>query len=167
MATKHAGSLTAVEDWLVRAHPDPSRAQTEWWLQDIAMIPTGRRFDALRIPAPLVHAAARGNDRFQVTAFLSEFFDRAGIIHDGYMTGVSYYALIPPGTAAAWQSTEAVCLEPGTWLGIPRTNCLEPPGPYWVLPPRFAGDLCAPHTVSALLAAGRALLPREPLLEEP
>jgi hypothetical protein len=49
-------------------------------------------------------------------------------------------------------------LGPGVYLGVPRIDRRQPPGTYWVVPPRYAGDLCRPQAVAALIEVGRRQL---------
>ncbi|WP_329402764.1 hypothetical protein [Streptomyces melanogenes] len=46
-----------VTNWLASAHPVPAWARREFDA-GIALVPTGEKFDAIRVPAPVVHAAA-------------------------------------------------------------------------------------------------------------
>lgn len=81
---------------------------------------------------------------------------------------------MPSGRSRPWRcscasccrgpsSDTAPCLYGDTYLGVPRLNRLEPPGTYWVVPPRYDGDLCSPQLVRELVDAGRRqLAPDEP-----
>ncbi|MFC0844939.1 hypothetical protein ACFH04_14630 [Streptomyces noboritoensis] len=145
----------AITDWLASAHPVPAQAQREFAV-GIALVPTGEKFDAIRLPAPILHAAARTEDPDAVAAFLAKTLPGGAVIHDAYGVGVWYYALVPPGTYANWQAPDAECLRPGTWLGVPRPDLTARPGPHWALPPHTAGSVCAAKAVADLVALGQS-----------
>ncbi|WP_157872337.1 hypothetical protein [Streptomyces silaceus] len=44
------------------------------------------------------------------------------------------------------------------YLGVPTLARTALPGPYWVVLPRFEGDLCEPSAVEGLVTAGSAVL---------
>ncbi|MFD9483326.1 hypothetical protein ACFWBX_04860 [Streptomyces sp. NPDC059991] len=144
----------AVTDWLASAHHVPAQARREFDV-GIALVPTGEKFDAIRLPAPVVHAAAGSQDPDAVASFLAEVLKDGAVIHDAYGVGVWYYALVPPGTHTHWQVTGVECLRPGTWLGVPRVDLTARPGPHWALPPRTVGIVCTAHAVADLVALGR------------
>ncbi|GAA0598586.1 hypothetical protein GCM10010394_30180 [Streptomyces crystallinus] len=143
-----------VTDWLASAHPVPAQARREFAV-GIALVPTGKKFDAIRLPAPIVHTAAGSEDPDVVAAFLARTLPGGAVIHDAYGVGVWYYALAPPGTHAGWRAPDAECLRPGTWLGVPRPDLTARPGPHWALPPLRAGSVCAAGAVDELVALGR------------
>ncbi|MFI1104996.1 hypothetical protein [Streptomyces melanogenes] len=152
----------AVTDWLASAHPVPAQARREFDV-GIALVPTGGKVDAIRLPAPIVHAAAGSESPDAVAAFLAAALPGGGaVIHDAYGVGVWYYALVPPGTYTAWQATGAECLRPGTWLGVPRLDLTARPGPHWTLPPRAVGTLCTAQAVSDLITLGQNRLRQTP-----
>ncbi|MFI1104653.1 hypothetical protein [Streptomyces melanogenes] len=152
----------AVTDWLASAHDVPAQARREFDV-GIALVPTGEKFDAIRLPAPIVHAAASSEDPDAVAAFLAEALPGGGaVIHDAYGVGVWYYALVPPGTYANWRAPGGECLRPGTWLGVPRPDLTARPGPYWALPPHTAGSVCAAKAVADLVILGQNRLHQTP-----
>ncbi|MFD9561049.1 hypothetical protein [Streptomyces sp. NPDC059994] len=144
----------AVTDWLASAHHVPAQARREFDV-GIALVPTGGKFDAIRLPAPVVHSAAGSQDPDAVASFLAEVLKDGAVIHDAYGVGVWYYALVPPGTHTHWQVAGVECLRPGTWLGVPRVDLTARPGPHWALPPRTVGSVCAARAVADLVALGR------------
>ncbi|MEU1075196.1 MULTISPECIES: hypothetical protein [unclassified Streptomyces] len=139
----------AVTEWLASAHPVPAQARREFDV-GIALVPTGVRFDAVRLPAAVVHAAAGSEDPDAVAAFLARALGDGAVIHDAYGVGVWYYALVPPGTHSHWQVPGAECLGPGTWLGVPRPDLTARPGPHWALPPGAVGTVCTVDAVTDL-----------------
>ncbi|MFK8908220.1 hypothetical protein [Streptomyces sp. YS-3] len=88
--------------WLASAHSVPAQARQEFDV-GIALVPTGEKFDAIRLSAQVVHAAANSEDPDAVAAFLAQALEGGAVIHDAYGVGVWYYALVPPGTHATWQ----------------------------------------------------------------
>ncbi|MGC9376173.1 putative ATP-grasp-modified RiPP [Streptomyces sp. MH13] len=148
----------AIAEWLVGSDPSPERARREWTAQGVALLPLGERFAAVRMPAHVVHAAVRTQDRDRVAVALGELLG-GSIICDRRVAGGTYYALIQGHAALVWAYDEiATCLGSGTYLGIPRIDRQQPPGTYWVVPPRYEGDLCAPRAITALVSSGRARL---------
>ncbi|GGP77402.1 hypothetical protein GCM10010278_64810 [Streptomyces melanogenes] len=144
----------AITDWLASAHHIPAQARREFDV-GIALFPTGEKFDAIRLPAEVVHAAASSEDPDIIATFLAEALKAGAVIHDAYGVGVWYYALVPPGTYADWRTPGAECLRPGTWLGVPRLDLTTRPGPHWALPPRAIGSVCTAHAVADLVASGQ------------
>ncbi|SOD86305.1 hypothetical protein [Streptomyces sp. Ag109_G2-15] len=148
----------AIATWLARAHPAPERARSEWAIQGVALLPLGDRFAAVRVPADVVHAAVASSDRDQVAAALGEKLG-GSIIYDSRVAGGTYYALIQGHAGLVWAYDDiATCLGHGTYLGVPRLDQQQPPGTYWVIPPRYEGDLCAPRTIIPLIELGRSRL---------
>ncbi|MEU3335189.1 hypothetical protein [Streptomyces sp. NPDC006668] len=79
------------------------------------------------------------------------------IIYDRRVSGGTYYALIQPHAGLVWAYAEvATCIGIGTYLGVPRLDRQQPPGTYWVIPPRYEGDLCAPRAIVDLINTGRS-----------
>ncbi|MFE2047323.1 hypothetical protein ACFXAS_02260 [Streptomyces sp. NPDC059459] len=147
-----------ISEWLAHSDPDPERARREWATQSVALLPLGERFAAVRLPARVVHAAVQAQDRSRVAVTLGELLG-GSIIHDSRVGGGTYYALIQVHAALVWAYEDiAVCLGRGTYLGVPRIDRQQPPGTYWVVPPRYEGDLCAPRAIIALMRDGRARL---------
>ncbi|MBD0746399.1 hypothetical protein [Streptomyces sp. CBMA152] len=157
----------AVSDWLASAHTTPSTAWTEWQQGGIAMLPTGRAFDAVRISAAIVHSAAQSRDSDTVGLYLGGVLD-GPVIHDAYDTSVWYYALVPLGSCAHHDSPDdAQLLMPETtWLGVPAVHRIARPGAYWMHPPRHREDFCSPDGVDEVIRLGRQRaippLPRPP-----
>ncbi|MGW0461152.1 putative ATP-grasp-modified RiPP [Streptomyces tendae] len=150
----------AISEWLVRSDPSPERARREWAAQGVALLPLGERFAAVRMPASVVHTAVQSEDGDQVAVSLGESLG-GSIIYDRRVAGGTYYALVQGHAALVWPYGDvAVCLGRGTYLGVPRIDRQQPPGTYWVVPPRYEGDLCAPRAITALVREGQARLAR-------
>lgn len=148
-----------VEEWLASAHPSPNTVCEEWGsIAQLALIPLGRNFEAVRIPEDIVHGFVGSDDPFMVSARLAERLD-GPVIHD---PGFSrYYALVPPGTAEFWRVPVAECLAEGTYLGVPRADRIESNGgartSYWSVPMARPSGLCTAADVLALVMAGDCL----------
>ncbi|WP_416985940.1 hypothetical protein [Streptomyces sp. T028] len=129
----------------------------------MALLPLSGLFAAVRLPGELVHAAIGCEEPCQVAVALRERL-QGPVIHDHRTTGPTYYVLIQWHAGLVWDYAEAApCLYGDTYLGVPRLDRLEPPGTYWVVPPRYDGDLCRPQFVRELVDAGRRqLAPEEP-----
>ncbi|GGQ02441.1 hypothetical protein ACFFKE_28135 [Streptomyces mutabilis] len=148
----------AIAQWLAQTDPNPERIRREWAAQGVALVPLGERFAAVRMAAYIVHAAVRTADKAGVATALGELLG-GSIIHDRRVGGGTYYALIQGHAGLVWAYDDlASCLGHGTYLGIPRLDRQQPPGTYWVVPPRFDGDLCAPRDITALMREGRGRL---------
>ncbi|WP_408050527.1 hypothetical protein [Streptomyces sp. HO565] len=148
----------AIAEWLARADRDPERVRREWATQGVALVPLGERFAAVRMAAHVVHSALRTDDRDGVAVALGESLG-GSVIYDRRVAGGTYYALIQAHTALVWAYDDiASCLGLGTYLGVPRLDRQQPPGTYWVVPPRYEGDLCAPRAITALVKEGRERL---------
>ncbi|MGP3772733.1 hypothetical protein ACTWJ8_18095 [Streptomyces sp. SDT5-1] len=144
-------------DWLARACADPATAHTEWHARAVALLPTGRRFAAARIPAQVVHAAVSADaDLPRTSAALASLLD-GPVIHDH--GGRLFYALVPCTASRGWtENSGAVLLGRDSYLGVPHIGRRRPPGTYWAVAPRGAGDLCAVGAVSELVTTGRMRL---------
>lgn len=151
----------AISEWLTRTHPAPEQAQKEWATQGVALLPLGERFAAVRMASDIVHAAVRSGNPDQVALALSELL-RGAVICDRRVAGGTYYALIEGHAGLVWAYDDiATCLGRGTYLGVACLDRQQPPGTYWVVPPRYEGDLCAPPSIIALVEAGRSRLNEE------
>ncbi|MFC5660727.1 hypothetical protein [Streptomyces nogalater] len=152
----------AIRTWLAGAHDLPAQARTEWAAHRVALLSLGRRFAAVRIPGVIIHAAVGTDDR-QAVADTVGAQVRGPVIHDVCAVGPTYWALVPWHPGSHWSgTTEISYLGPVTYLGVPDLGCTEPPGPYWVTPPRHCRDLCHPETVLDLIVRGGHRLRHEP-----
>ncbi|MEU6990516.1 hypothetical protein ABZ953_07615 [Streptomyces sp. NPDC046465] len=146
----------ALSEWLARSQREPEQARREWTDTGVALLPLGRRFDAVRLPERLVHAAVRTAVPHEVTAQLTRLLD-GPVIYDGRTMGGTYYALTRRRRKGTWRHQDiAAWLGTGTYLGVPKLARTEPPGTHWVVVPRFEGDLCEPLAVTALIVTGRS-----------
>ncbi|WP_019059926.1 hypothetical protein [Streptomyces prunicolor] len=144
-----------ITEWLARQHSHPDQAETEWVEQGVALLPMGKDMNAVRLRGDLVHAVAATDDPKQVAAVLDETLGGPVIRDRLTAADVTYYALINPHAAMVWDLEEqAPCFGKDTYLGVPAVDRVSPPGPYWVHPPRYDGDLCSPQAVRDLVIAG-------------
>ncbi|EPH43328.1 hypothetical protein ABT390_20125 [Streptomyces aurantiacus] len=151
----------AISDWLARAHPLPAQARAEWSHHGIALLPLGRRFDAVRVPADRVHAAVGSDDPRTVAAALADWL-HGPVIRDIRSGGRPYYVLVAPYADgdADWNGREER-LGADTHLGVPRPGSLSMLAA-WVVPPQHPGNLCDPAHLRALLSTADALRTVEP-----
>ncbi|MCF3124772.1 hypothetical protein IPZ68_34470 [Streptomyces arenae] len=148
----------AIADWFARTLQAPEQARREWADTGVALLPLGLRFDAVRLPDRLVHAALRSAVPDEIAARLGRLL-RGPVIYDGRTMGGTYYALIRPIERSRWRHQDiAPRLGADTHMGVPRLIRTEPPGTYWVVLPRFEGDLCELSAVESLVTAGHAAL---------
>ncbi|WP_399926271.1 hypothetical protein [Streptomyces kanamyceticus] len=152
--------VNQIATWLACAQRAPEQAQREWRETGVALIPLRERFEAARLPAQLVLAAVGTADPLEIIERLGRFLN-GPVLVDGRLMGGTYYALMQPHRPGhAWKhQAVAPRLGKGTYLGVPRIGRTKPPGTYWVVPPRFAGDLCEPSTVAALIGFGLSVSP--------
>ncbi|QUI32421.1 hypothetical protein H9W91_17305 [Streptomyces alfalfae] len=149
----------ALSNWLAHAQDGSEQAWLEWETSGVALLPLGRRFNAVRMPEPLVYAALDTTEPQEVARFLTQVL--AGpVIYDGRTMGGTYYALVEPREQTdeprAWKHEGAApLLSDGTFLGVPRLDRTQPPGTHWIVRPAFEGDLCSERWVAAFVAKGR------------
>ncbi|MFE7135906.1 hypothetical protein ACFVIM_34150 [Streptomyces sp. NPDC057638] len=143
----------ACADWLASAHDRPI---TVWdaWYEGPAILPLGRLFDAIRITADTVHAAADATTHGGVTDLLSRL--HGPVISDPWRN--RYYALVPPQTTETWRTGYAQCLGRGAWLGVPVPALDTQHGPHWRVQMPWPGALCQPRDVADLVQVGHLRL---------
>ncbi|WP_328876261.1 hypothetical protein OHT76_42795 [Streptomyces sp. NBC_00287] len=149
-----------VQEWLASAHPSPAAPHREWSsAARLALIPLGRLFDAVRIPAAVAHHAFASHDVSVVARRLARHMQGGPVIHDP--DGRRYYALVPPGTAKEWRAPAAQCLGEGTYLGVPRPDLTELDQgtlfSYWAVPVSRPGKLCQVSDVLTVAMVGGVL----------
>ncbi|MEV7422897.1 DUF6415 family natural product biosynthesis protein [Streptomyces sp. NPDC091212] len=144
--------LSEIACWLLSAAEEPDQAHHDWDGGIPALLPLGGAFDAVKVPAGLVHATVDSRSLSDAAAALSQL---GPVICEPHRW---YYALVPVGTAAAWIDRQGVGLGSGTWCAVPRPDCTVPVDdrrrPYWAVPPDTPGRLCDPEALAALLQAG-------------
>ncbi|MFE7134293.1 hypothetical protein ACFVIM_25885 [Streptomyces sp. NPDC057638] len=143
----------ACADWLASAHDHPT-AVWDAWCEGPAILPLGRLFDAIRISAATVHAAADATAHGEVAAVLARL--RGPVVRDPWQD--RYYALVPPQTTETWPTGYARCLGRGAWLGVPVPGLDTRHGLIWRVPMPWPGVLCHPRDVADLVQAGHLRL---------
>lgn len=150
---------TSMGMWLASSHRTPEQPWHEWAADGVAVLPTGSAFDAVRIPAVIVHAAVESADADTVGIALAERLD-GPVIHDA--RGRNYYALVRPRVRIDLEPTSpGVELLPAqTHLGVPAVERCEntPVTPiYWAVPGNRPGH-CDAAAVALLVRVGAARL---------
>ena len=166
-----AGRRSAAEHWLLAALPAPhrARARLEWRQHDVAMLPLGTIFSAVRIPGSLVFALTESTETSELDEFMRHALDGGPVISDPRY--LRYYALVPASVPRTWHQAvddwkplDVECLGHGSYLGVPRADaveCTPARATYWSVPIESAATLCRPLKVARLIAAGRHCLPTE------
>ncbi|MFG2778187.1 hypothetical protein ACGFY7_10060 [Streptomyces prunicolor] len=164
-----AGALNrqlAAQQWLLSSLDEHgrTRAQKEWRLHQLAVLPVGELFSAVRLPRDLVLAAAASSwDPEQVDPFLNDILG-GPVICDPH--GHRYYALVSPAmpvkwrdAAEDWRPLRVDCLGHGVHLGVPSMEATEYAPfrwpSYWSVPMDSTPTLCQPLHVARLIAIGR------------
>lgn len=161
--TTHYGTdratLAFASDWLAAAHPVPESARREWGERhDVALLPVGRRWDAVKLPALVVHRVAGSHEADSVRLMLRKFGICGPVVVDPHR---SYYALVPSGTAAQWEVRDVPCLGPACYLATPAVTRTEPPGIHWlVLPDGTGQDLSDAMGIRSLIAVAHGPRPK-------
>ncbi|WP_031074761.1 hypothetical protein [Streptomyces sp. NRRL S-118] len=149
-----SGARGGAVEWLVSVAPDPGACRWEWERNPsgIALLPAGRRWDVLIVPAVL---------GYPTLDVLARLVDRPGpVLADFGDARMGYF--VPPGTAARWVGTGMRAAGHGTWIVVPY------PGPgrvtggtRWLVTPDGSGALTDPvllelalHEAAAQLARG-------------
>lgn len=148
----------AAESWLLLAAADQRQALVEWEREGLTLLRCGGLFSAVRIPAPVVHAAAGTEDPRDLAAVLREALD-GPVFYD--RSGQHFYALTPHSTALLWKVPESECLGSDFFLGVPATSVTSPDPRFrawWVVPMDGPAALCFPAAVAGFVQRGRSLI---------
>ncbi|MFJ5805372.1 hypothetical protein OG906_10620 [Streptomyces sp. NBC_01426] len=147
---------TAVE-WLVSVAPDPDACRWEWERNPfgVALLPAGRRWDVLILPAAL------GQATLDVLTLL---IDRPGpVLADLGESRLGFF--VPAGTASRWLGTGVRGAGHGTWIVVPYPGRATA-GVRWVVLPDGRGTLTDPavlelamHEAAARVAAEEGRTP--------
>ncbi|MFJ6540477.1 hypothetical protein ACIQMP_07515 [Streptomyces sp. NPDC091385] len=145
--------------WLARAAQNPEEARAQMIDTGMALVQLGSAFAAVRMPGRIVHSALDTRNPSRVRDLLEERLGGSVILDARYASDLRYYALIPGCAASSWTlGGVAPCLGEGIYLSIPAPFRLAPPGAYWLLRPRFEGDVCRAAALQELLDQGLARL---------
>ncbi|MFJ4873990.1 hypothetical protein ACIP93_02030 [Streptomyces sp. NPDC088745] len=146
-AGRHTRHQDDTADWLAHISDAPAQVHAEWTERGVAVLPLGRRFDAVRVAGVLVRAALATNAVAGRPLILDPHSD-------------VYYALVPPQTTETWTCAFGICLGRGAWLGVPHPDRIGAPGPHWTSPVREEPPLCTAPGVRALIERGRHAIER-------
>ncbi|MFJ2739309.1 hypothetical protein ACIO3O_06535 [Streptomyces sp. NPDC087440] len=138
-----------IADWLAHTSDEPASAHAEWAERGVAVLPLGRRFDAVRVSGVLVRAALAANAVAHRPLILDPHSD-------------TYYALVPPQTTETWTCAFGTCLGRGAWLGVPHPERAAAPGPHWTSPVRELPPVGTAPGVRVLIERGRQEVERAP-----
>lgn len=141
-----------ITTWLARTHPIPEQAHAEWAERGVALLPLGRRFDAIRVPTARIHAAVGSDEVAVVAAALTEWL-HGPVFRDTRYSEGPYYVLVPPGTEWAGEEEH---LGADAYLGVPRVGDRTMLAA-WVVQPQHPGNVCDPVRLAALLTTADPL----------
>ncbi|MFJ5035552.1 hypothetical protein ACIQB5_47875 [Streptomyces sp. NPDC088560] len=154
----------AVEHWLLMATDDWQRARQEWRRDGVALLRCGGLFSAIRISAPVVHAAAGTDDPTAVDHYLAQVLLGGPVFTD--RSNLRYYVLVGNSTGLRREWTlrrdDAEFMGRGHYVGVPAVDATsrEVAGSYWCVEMASAGELAAPDVASQLVRIGRFRLAR-------
>ncbi|MEC7054552.1 hypothetical protein ACFYN9_33055 [Streptomyces collinus] len=155
----------ATAHWLLSTLPTQSRdrARLEWQEHQVAMLPLGTLFSAVRIPGRLVADLTACTETAELDAFMGQALNGGPVICDPRHH--RYYALVPAGmpkrwqrAADAWRAMDVELLGIGSYLGVPQVDaveCTPARASHWAVPMNSAATLCSRPAVARLIAAGR------------
>ncbi|MFD3906460.1 hypothetical protein HXS80_08140 [Streptomyces sp. CB04723] len=135
--------------WLTSAAPDPDACRWEWERdpRGIVLLPAGRSWDVLIIPAGL---------GYPTLDVLTRLVDRPGpVLADSAEARTGFF--VPPGTASRWIGTGVRGCGRGTWIVVPYPGRATG-GVRWLIPPDGSGALTDPALLERAMheAAGAA-----------
>jgi hypothetical protein len=133
-------TIDAAREWLATADTDADHAY-RWWAahrDGIAILPLGRAFDAVEVPAALEHQIL--DDPAIDGPIIKD--DGIGIL----------FVLVPPHTDMTWDASVALCRGDLHYLPIPDPERRGPLGVHWLRPPDGSGRLTNPARLAAVLA---------------
>ncbi|MFE9457863.1 hypothetical protein [Streptomyces californicus] len=135
--------------WLTSAAPDPGACRWEWERdpRGIVLLPAGRRWDVLILPAEL---------GYPTLDVLTRLVDRPGpVLADSAEARMGFF--VPPGTASRWIGTGVRGCGRGTWIVVPYPGRATG-GVRWLIPPDGSGALTDPALLELAMheAAGAA-----------
>lgn len=148
----------AAASWLLLASPDARKSRIEWEREGVTLLRCGALLSAVRIPAPIVYAAAGTEDPHELTAILGDVLDGPVFYDRG---GQHFYALTPHSTSRFWRVPETECLGSDYFLGVPATNLTEADPRYrawWVVPMDGPALFCLPAAVACFVQRGLNLI---------
>ncbi|MGW0952829.1 hypothetical protein [Streptomyces sp. NPDC002545] len=148
------------QEWLYRAAPSRGTAEGEWTHQGVALLTAGVIWDAVRIPYGALGVDPEQDNETEALRGRMEELELSGpAFCDPYRPFL--YILVPPGTDEQWPLTlgpaGVECLG-GTrpyvhYVGVPRVDRLQPPGPHWVTLPDGSSRFTNPRHLFQVLQA--------------
>ncbi|MGW3912458.1 hypothetical protein ACWEBX_13195 [Streptomyces sp. NPDC005070] len=145
------GPKAAVE-WLASVAPDPEACRWEWERspRGVALLPAGKSWDVLILPAEL---------GYPTLDVLTRVLDQPGpVLVDFGDARMGFF--VPAGTAARWLGTGVRTAGLGTWIVVPYPGRATG-GVRWLVAPDGSGTLTDPallelamHEAAAGLAGG-------------
>jgi len=151
-----------VTEWLLQAADDPARARAEWQSMDVALLRCGVQFSAIRVPADVVFAAARSEDRARVDDYLAAALHGGPVFVDRQSGW--YYCLVPADPCTSWRVPETACLVAGSYLGVPHPSIDSSrylARSSWCVPPDRPEAVCQADAVAQMANLGRFVLASE------
>ncbi|MET8855987.1 MULTISPECIES: hypothetical protein [unclassified Streptomyces] len=143
------GPKAAVE-WLASVAPDPEACRWEWERspRGVALLPAGKAWDVLILPAEL---------GYPTLDVLTRVLDQPGpVLVDFGDARMGFF--VPAGTAARWLGTGVRTAGPGTWIVVPYPG-RSTAGVRWLVAPDGSGTLTDPALLELAMheaAAGLA-----------
>lgn len=145
-----APARDAVE-WLAAAALEPDSCRWEWERNPlgVTLLPAGRLWDVLIVPARL------GLPTLDVLARLVP--EPGPVLADGEGTRIGFF--VPPGTAAHWVGTAVRGAGPGSWIVAPHpARAPAAAGMCWLVTPDGSGTLTDPAVLELALHEAAARL---------
>ncbi|MBP0456185.1 hypothetical protein JFN87_01540 [Streptomyces bomunensis] len=136
-------------DWLVAVAPDPGACRRQWERDpgSTLLLPAGRRWDVLTLPASL------GGPALDV---LIRLVERPGpVLADTGEERMGFF--VPAGTAGRWLGTGVRGAGRGTWIVVPHPAG-RAHGLRWLVPPDGSGALTDPAVLELALHEAAATL---------
>ncbi|MFD0022486.1 hypothetical protein [Streptomyces sp. NPDC058382] len=124
--------VKAAVEWLASVAPDPDACRREWERnpRGIALLPAGRRWDVLILPAEL---------GYPTLDVLTRLIDRPGpVLSDFGEARMGFF--VPPGTVDRWIGTGIRGVGRGAWIVVPHPGRAAG-GVRWLIPPDGSGTL--------------------------
>lgn len=147
-------AITTAERWL-SGLDRYSLARQAWGTGGVASI-EAVAFDAIQLNAAAVSAGIQG---IKDSGAIEAHFKAAGITTAVIVTRsrTLYTVLVPQGSTLNWDEPNAACIGMGhaaTYVAVPRTHRMSPPGAHWLLPaPDGPDDLPHPNAVRLLFGS--------------
>ncbi|MFI0964553.1 hypothetical protein ACH4S8_24610 [Streptomyces sp. NPDC021080] len=142
----------AAVEWLASVAPDPEACRWEWERspRGVALLPAGRAWDVLILPAEL---------GYPTLDVLTRVLDQPGpVLVDFGDARMGFF--VPAGTAARWLGTGVRTAGHGTWIVVPYPGRATG-GVRWLVPPDGSGTLTDPALLELAMHEAAAGLARK------